>query len=223
MSTLELALLCLSVEFVLLAFGLTVLLLWRGHRQAAQVSDGAQRLVATVTREVPDRRAALHSLFSERYRMGPEAAAATVDEFIARERAFYDALLAIYLHRDPAAFAAIGTELGKLIEPWIALVPQGTVDAGQVEQLQADLKALADANAELNGRLAQSGQVMESLLAEYRAAFKQRALPEQITDITPRVESGRDADVDATDLDALLQNLEGAPRAAPVERESSEA
>ena len=175
MQTLELSYLILAGEFGLLACA-TLALMWFRQRKSAVVDEqGAKALETEVTGKEPTRREALQTIFAERYNIVAEELDAKVEEFIERERSFYETLLTVYVQRDPEGLSKMGDELNKVIAPWISMVPQGMVDGPTAQALQSNLSELNSRNETLSEELDRTKQVMEGLLGEYNAAFGHRA------------------------------------------------
>lgn len=171
MSTVELSLLAVAIEFGVIALGLWIWMLLRQRRSARQDQEGAEALQEEVEAKEPTRREALRTIFAERYNVDEEQLDAKVEEFVERERSFYQALLTVYLKHDPAGLAKMGDELHKVIAPWVSMVPEGMVDGPTVEALHQDLSTLNGENQTLSRELERTKQVMETLLGEYNAAF----------------------------------------------------
>ena len=165
LTTLELTGLVLSSEFALIAL-LVPALLQRRHQQHQGVERAdAEQLLDDVEARTPTRREALSTIFTSTYALDGAELEAKVDEFIAREQAFYQVMTSVYLERDSRRLQELPDELTKLIAPWLRLTPRNTVAA-------ADLTALASANADLESELADTRHSMQALLDEYTAAFE---------------------------------------------------
>lgn len=166
MTALELAGLVLSFEFALIACVLPAWLLRGRSRQSAVEQADARDMLETVEQGEPSRREALSTIFESTYQLEEDELESRVDEFIAREQAFYQVMTSVYLERDSSRLKEIPAELTKVISPWIRMTPQGGGDA------DADAVAnLAEANNELSAELERTRQSMDELMQEYLKAF----------------------------------------------------
>jgi hypothetical protein len=170
-TSLELALIILSVEFALLALGLTFYLRRGSNDQRAAAVDSVTTLVGTVERTEKHRRDALLTTMQEIYRMEPDEAERVVSDFIERERAFYNALIGVHLGRTGKTLADVPSEVTKLVAPWLRVTPRGQVD-------ESEMVALQDTNSALEMELADTKKVLDSLMAEYSAAFNRQQAEE---------------------------------------------
>lgn len=175
LTTLELALAILCVEFALIALLVPVVLLRRARRlaageaaSAASAADAAQELMEDVEQAEPARREALATIFASTYKLDDAEVAGRVDEFIAREQAFYQVMTSVYLERDSARLKEIPEELTKVISPWIRMTPSNMVDAAEVD-------ALSESNSALGAELEETRRSMDELMAEYMKAFHKDA------------------------------------------------
>lgn len=164
LSTLELTGLVLSGEFALLAVLVPALLLRRRQQHVGVERADAARLLDSIEERTPTRREALSTIFTSTYALDGAELDAKVDEFIAREQAFYQVMTSVYLERDSSRLRELPDELTKLIAPWLRLTPRNTVAA-------ADLAVLASTNADLAAELADTQRSMQALMDEYTAAF----------------------------------------------------
>jgi len=165
LTSLELAGLVLSAELAVVACGLPAVLLTRMRRRSSAAVAGAQRMLDTVDRSVPDRREALGQVFASAYQLEGAALAERVEEFVEREQAFYRAMTQVYLDRDNHGLEEIPAELAAVMAPWIDLA---TVSAAAVPERDS----LAAENATLCAELDRTREHLESLLREYAKAFR---------------------------------------------------
>jgi hypothetical protein len=168
LTTIELAGLILATEFALVACAVPAWLPRSTRRQHTLEADGARRLLDDVERAEPNRREALETIFADAYKLDADELGARVDEFIAREQAFYQVMTSVYLERDSRRLEEIPAELTKVIAPWIRLTPNNLIDAGALDTLEAENTALC---AELD----QTREHMEDLMREYLKAFDKQA------------------------------------------------
>ena len=175
LTTLELALAILCAEFALVALAVPVVLLRRERRRAAgeaasavSAADAAQELMEDVEEAEPARREALATIFASTYNLDEAEVAGRVDEFIAREQAFYQVMTSVYLERDSARLKEIPEELTKVISPWIRMTPNNMVDAAEVD-------VLTESNTALGAELEETRRSMDELMAEYMKAFHKNA------------------------------------------------
>ncbi|MGE0484096.1 MAG: hypothetical protein AB7Q81_08140 [Gammaproteobacteria bacterium] len=172
LTTLELAGLVLSAEFALVACVVPALLWRRGRSQTAAERGDAQRMLDGVESAVPTRREALATIFASTYQLEGDDLDARVDEFIAREQAFYEVMTSVYLERDSSRLKEIPEELTKVISPWIRLTPRNAVDRAEVDSLEATNSELSDRNAKLSAELERTRTSMEELMQEYLRAYR---------------------------------------------------
>lgn len=165
LSTLELTGLVLSGEFALVALVVPAMLLARRQQHQAVEQADAEQLLDSVEERAPTRREALSTIFTSTYALEGAELEAKVDEFIAREQAFYQVMTSVYLERDSSRLQELPDELTKLIAPWLRLTPRNTVAA-------AELAVLASTNAGLVSELADTQRSMQELMDEYTAAFE---------------------------------------------------
>lgn len=165
----------LAAEFALAAIASVVILMRRSGatlsavdaaRSAERKADesAASALQSGVEEGEPKRREALTTIFASTYNMEGEELAKTVDEFIARESAFYNAMANVYVDRNRDKLRELPATLTQVIAPWIRMTPKNTVDASQVA-------GLSEANAVLEAELAETRFNLEALMNEYSAAF----------------------------------------------------
>ncbi|MBZ8144090.1 hypothetical protein CLD22_30435, partial [Rubrivivax gelatinosus] len=117
MSTLELGGLILAVEFALLAWGILFVMLRRQRSLVHTDQAHAGAVLEHLENTEVSRRDALANLFETTYRLEGDDLAAKVDEYVAREKAFYSAMLSLYLNRDGTKLQEIPDELAKVLTP----------------------------------------------------------------------------------------------------------
>jgi hypothetical protein len=202
MNTVQLAALILAAEFALLAWGILFWMLrWQRHQDRADAAHAGAVMEHLEAREVSHREA-LTRLFETTYRLEGEELAAKVEEYLARERAFYNMMLNLYLNRDGARLKEIPAELSKVVKPWAEITPVGMISASEVSHLETE-------KAQLAVELEHTKETLEQLMQEYMAAFKK--IEQQTDDSppepdrraqTPDERSGEDMEVKALDIDA---------------------
>jgi hypothetical protein len=191
MSALELGSLILAAEFALIAWAILFFLLRRQHRQIHSDHAHAGAVIDTLETTEVSRRDALATMFKSTYRLEDAELEARVDEYVAREKAFYQAMLSLYLERDGTKLADIPEELAKVLAPWANLTPSGMVDRGDIGDLESE-------KAELAAELENTKQTLDELMSEYSAAFS-RNQPEP----TPAPEQTRAAGMEIAFEDAV--------------------
>ncbi|MEQ8663077.1 MAG: hypothetical protein RLW62_19860, partial [Gammaproteobacteria bacterium] len=182
LGTVELALALLCAEFALVALVVPALLLRRARRrtttelaQQARAEGAAEEMMSEVGAAEPARREALATIFASTYNLADDEVAARVDEFIAREQAFYQVMTSVYLERDEERLKEIPEALTKVISPWIRMTPKNMVAASEVDALAQSKDALAQSNATLNAELEETRRSMDELMGEYMKAFHKDA------------------------------------------------
>lgn len=179
MSALELSSLILAIEFALLSWAILFFLLRRQRRQAQLDQTCAGAAIRKLKTGETSRRDTLATLFSETYRLEGDELAARVDEYVAREKAFYTAMITLYLERDGERLKEIPAELAKVLAPWASLTPNGMVDT-------AALADLASEKSELAAERASTKRTLDELMNEYAAAFSHhQSKPEPKPEPTP--------------------------------------
>lgn len=164
-TSLELALLILSVEFGLLAVAITFFS-YRGTRSAeAESTAEASELVSKISNTEEARRTALETVFRDKYQFEGDELTEAVDEFMAREKAFYNAVVGAFLGRGKNKISDLNDELTKVVAPWISITPKKMVDADTAQ-------ALAAQKSELESELGETKQVLEKMISEYNRAFR---------------------------------------------------
>lgn len=167
-TTFEAAFAILAVEFALLA-PLAVFFSLRGRRnvEAATTSE-ATELVTKVADTEDARRTALQTVFREKYRYEDSELEQAVEEFMQREKAFYNAVVGAVLGRGDSKISDINDELTKVVAPWISLTPKNMVAAESVE-------AVATEKDRIEIELGNTKETLEKMIAEYNRAFLREA------------------------------------------------
>ncbi|BCU05850.1 hypothetical protein [Allochromatium tepidum] len=221
MSTLHLAALILAGEFALLAWIILFFMLRRQRHQEHDDVVHADAVMEHLEANEVSHRDALTNLFESTYRLEGEELAAKVDEYLERERAFYNMMLNLYLNRDGAKLKEIPAELAKVIKPWAEITPVGMINASEVKSLESE-------KARLSVELENTKKTLEQLMEEYMAAFKkaeQQAAdstpePERAPQTTPPAQdetTSEDIDFDAPDMDAADFDIQPAAASEPEE------
>lgn len=161
MTTLELASLILSAEFALVSAG--VLFVVR-RRQRHSEQTQSKELQTAVQVEASSRREALTKLFRSNANLKGRQLTITVDQFMTREQAFYDAMLNIYMNREGKSLKDIPDELRKVLTPWTELQANTSQESADIGDLRAE-------NAQLTAQLEHNKDVIQRLLEEYDASF----------------------------------------------------
>jgi hypothetical protein len=129
-TSLEAALLILTIEFGLLA-GVVTFSAYRGaHSVEAESAAQATELVSKVSNTEDTRRTALETVFKDKYQFEGDELGAAVDEFMQREKAFYNAVVGAFLGRGNSKISDLKDELTKIVAPWISITPKNMVDKG---------------------------------------------------------------------------------------------
>ncbi|WPL19510.1 hypothetical protein Thiowin_04641 [Thiorhodovibrio winogradskyi] len=185
MTTLELASLIMSAEFALAA-AVILFIVRRRQRQAAQSQQTqSSELQRSVQNEMPSRRESLTNLFQANAQLKGRKLTTTVDQFLAREQAFYDAMLNIYLNQDGKSLADIPDELRKVLTPWAELQQSANEESAAMGNLQAE-------NSELSQQLQHNKEIIERLLEEYDATFHKFQHQDDGSAATPVIEDSED-------------------------------
>lgn len=170
MTTLELASLILSAEFAL-ASAVILFIVRRRQQQTTQAQQTqTSELQRSIQDALPSRRESLTKLFQANAHLKGRKLTTTVDQFIAREQAFYDAMLNIYLNQEGTSLADIPDELRKVLTPWAELQQSANEDS-------ATLTDLSEQNAELSQQLQHNKEIIQRLLEEYDATFNKFQQP----------------------------------------------
>ncbi len=219
MSTLELGALILAGEFALIAWGILFLMLRRRREQQHADHAHADTVMQHIETQEVSRRDAVASLFEQTYHLAGEELTSKVDEYVAREKAFYNAMLSLYLNRDGAKLQQIPEELAKVLAPWASITPSGMIHASEVGGLEQEKTQLA---AELES----TNQTLEQLMDEYMAAFKRdqpkpdEAPPAPPSSPEPSAEEAQPVasqELDAGDSDIQSEDAPTQTPAAPDE------
>lgn len=163
-TTLEAAFAILAIEFALLA-PLAVFFALSGARKVeAATTSEATELVAKVADTEDARRSALGTVFREKYQYEGDDIDRAVEEFMEREKAFYNAVVGAVLGRGDSKISDINDELTKVVAPWISLTPKNMVDAKSAA-------AVATEKDRIEIELGQTKDTLEKMIAEYNRAF----------------------------------------------------
>jgi len=164
-TSLEAALLVLTIEFGVLAVTIAFFS-YRGARTVeAETTADATELVSKVSNTEDARRVALQTVFKDKYQFDGDELTAAVDEFMQREKAFYNAVVGAFLGRGTNRISNLNDELTKVVAPWISITPKNMVDKETVESLAAD-------KTQVEGELSETKQVLDKMMAEYNRAFR---------------------------------------------------
>lgn len=196
MSTLQLAALILAGEFALLAWFILFLMLRRRRHQEQDDQVHAGAVMEHLEAHETTHRDALANLFETTYNLEGEALAAKVDEYLERERAFYNMMLNLYLNRDGAKLKEIPAELAKVIKPWAEMTPVGMINAGDVTNLENE-------KAQLSTELENTKETLEQLMEEYMAAFKK--VEQQQADAPPAPPPAPEPEMPTREPEAVAQ------------------
>ncbi|MBK5968943.1 MULTISPECIES: hypothetical protein [Thiorhodovibrio] len=164
MTTLEIASLIMSAEFALVAVVMLFIMRRRQHKVAQSQDSQSAELHSSVQGALPSRRESLTKLFQANAQLKGRKLTTTVNLFLAREQAFYDAMLNIYLNKDGKSLADVPDELRKVLIPWTELQESANEDISALGDLRAE-------NAELSEQLQHNKEIIERLLEEYDATF----------------------------------------------------
>jgi hypothetical protein len=165
MTTIELTSLILAFEFALV--GIVAFFIMRRRQQKNQLiqQNNVEAMHQEIAVQEPSRRERLKTLFQTRYSLDDDSIDEKVEEYILREKAFYNAMLSIYLQEDGKSLKDVPEELAKVIAPWAELLPKGTVAPEEFSQLQTE-------NVRLNSELVETKETIDRLVDEYKAAFE---------------------------------------------------
>lgn len=163
-TSLEIALVILTIEFAFIACVILFRSYRRAHSVVTKATQDATELVNKVSEAQEPRKLALETVFRDKYQYEGEELTKTVDEFMQRERAFYNAVVSVFLGRDKKKLSDLNGELTRVIAPWISITPKNMVDSSEVESLAAD-------NARLESELKESKVVLEEMIEEYNRTF----------------------------------------------------
>ncbi len=163
-SSLEVALFILTIEFALIAIAITFYS-YRGARAVeAENTADATELVSKVAETEESRRSALETIFKVKYQYEGDELTAMVDEFMQREKAFYNAVVGAFLGRDKNKLSDLNDELTKVVAPWISMTPKNMVDSKEAASLAAT-------NSRLEMELVETKEVLEQMIEEYNRTF----------------------------------------------------
>jgi hypothetical protein len=164
-TTLEATLLILTIEFGLLAIGITFFT-FRGARSVESKSNAqATELVSKVSATADDRRSALETVFREKYQIDDASLKTKVDEFMEREKAFYNAVVGAFLGRGDHKISDLNDELTKVVAPWISITPNNLVATAVVDSMAAE-------KSQVEAELHDTKKVLEKMIDEYNRAFR---------------------------------------------------
>ena len=162
--SLEIALFILTIEFALIAIAVAFYS-YRGVRTVeAETTTDATELVNKVVETEESRRSALKTIFKMQYHYEGDELTAMVDEFMQREKAFYNAVVGAFLGRDKNKLSDLNDELTKVVAPWISMTPKNMVDPKEAESLTVE-------NSRLEMELLETKEVLERMIAEYNRTF----------------------------------------------------
>ncbi|NKN33562.1 aminoacyltransferase [Marichromatium bheemlicum] len=199
MSALEIGGLILSIEFALVAWGVLFFMLRRQRQGTKQAQADASAVLEQVDTSEEARREALAGVFAATYQLEGDELQSTVDEYLERERAFYNAMLDIYLERSGEKLQDLPKELTKVLAPLVHMTPTNMIDIEQLSDLE-------DAKAQLEAELGDTKKTLNQLMDEYNAAFSAQQQEAAAAAAAPAPEAStepEDADV-IDDIDALL-------------------
>lgn len=181
-TALELALAVLLAELTVFACVLLFVFMRTARRKEAQVKAEATALVEKVEISGSGRREALSTIFKSTYKFDDEEAEAAVSQFVERERAFYNFLLAVHLGRGGKKLTDVPNELAKVVAPWLRVTPKH----------HAEIEGLTQEKTRLETELTETKRVMEELLAEYSAAFRKGEDPITLDQAKPTLPAAPD-------------------------------
>jgi len=195
-SSLEISLLILTLEFALIAV-VIAFYSYRGVRTVeAETTADATELVNKVVETEESRRSALETIFKVKYQYEGDELASMVDEFMQREKAFYNAVVGAFLGRDKNKLSDLNDELTKVVAPWISMTPKNMVDSKEAV-------SLAETNSRLETELVETKEVLEEMIAEYNRAFRIEK-PVQDTGDTQQDKPVEDEQEDIEETDAAV-------------------
>ncbi|MBI4694858.1 MAG: hypothetical protein HY749_12630 [Gammaproteobacteria bacterium] len=222
-TSLELALLILAAELAILAFVLLFVFMRKARRKEAQVEAEATALVEKVEVSDSGRREALTTIFKNTYKFDDDEADTAVSQFVERERAFYNFLLAVHLGRGGKKLTDVPNELAKVVAPWLRITPKKNAEIDDLTQEKNDL---TEQKTKLETELADTKRVMEDLLAEYSAAFRKGEEPLTMAEAAPQPPPAPAADDGLLSMDDFAPPPEPAAppaAAAPIAEEAAPA
>ncbi|MFT4561332.1 MAG: hypothetical protein ACI9BW_001072 [Gammaproteobacteria bacterium] len=186
-TTVEMSLLILTIELSLLAVGITYYTFRGARRVEAESNSQATELVSKVSATADVRRTALEIVFREKYQIEDAALQTTVDEFIEREKAFYNAVVGAFLGRGDHKISDLNDELTKVVAPWISITPNNLVDTAVVDSIAAE-------KTQVEAELDDTKKVLGKMMDEYSRAF---GLPSGPTSAGDSAADGDTASVEA--------------------------
>ena len=199
-TTLEVAGAIVAAECMLLAWIVPAMILLRQRKRVDDDNAGAEALLKDVDTKQPSREEALSTILQSTYQLEGDELEGVVNEFVEREKAFYQAMTQVYLERDHDGLKKIPEELTKVISPWLRMTPKNSVDASVVQGLE-------DQNTALQSSLEETKAHMDALMVEYQKAFQ----PETANDKPAQPESDEPAEQPATQTESQDNDSEAAP------------
>lgn len=199
-------------EAALMLTLICIMVFWKSFRAKRADQSAGDDLAKSVIKTEGERHAALKEAFSECYEMDDSELIKVVDEFIARERAFYKTLISVYVNRDAEQFKNLGDSLQEMVQPYTDLAKS----AEPLANSEA-LEALEQKNEALSKELDESKDVMEGLMDEYKASFEKESKPEKdasesvdmAEDFVTEDDESSDTETEAVeDLDLALDDVE---------------
>jgi hypothetical protein len=182
MSSINTSFIIITVEFLLVFGGLIVYLFYSKTRTSKKNYAVAADLVSKIKTNETVRRKSIRKIFTNNYGISEGEAAKKVDEFVAREKAFYKMLIAVYLKNDRDQLMKITDAFESVIVPCLQLMPEDYVDTKTVEEIKTQASNLKDENTELHEELVESNKILDELIQEYSAAFNKEGGTANIND-----------------------------------------
>lgn len=164
-TTFEAAFAILAIEFALLAPVVAFFTLRGARSVEAATTSEATELVTKVADTEDARRTALETVFREKYQYEGTELEEAVEEFMEREKAFYNAVVGAVLGRGDSKISDINDELTKVVAPWISITPKNMVDAKSAE-------AVATEKQRIEIELGATKDTLEKMISEYNRAFR---------------------------------------------------
>ncbi|MBN2886495.1 MAG: hypothetical protein JXM75_07315 [Chromatiaceae bacterium] len=189
MTALEVGGLVLAVEFALVACAVLFWMLHRSHETLKQDHAEAGAVLDKVVTSEDSRREALSGIFSSTYNLEGEELESTVNEYLEREKAFYSAMLNIYLERKGDKLHDMPKELTKVLAPLVHLTPQNMVSADELGSLESE-------KAELSAELQETKTTLGQLMDEYNAAFGRAQMMQEASEAASPSALEPQADID---------------------------
>jgi hypothetical protein len=174
-TTVEASLLILAVEFCLVATGITFFAYRNARHDEVESTAEATELVSKISDSEDTRRSALETVFKTKYQYEGEQLATIVDEFVEREKAFYNAVVGAFLGRGDNKIIDLDSALTKVLAPWISITPANVVDAAEVE-------SIAEQKSQVEAELDETKKVLEKMMQEYSGTFRARPSDRQPVD-----------------------------------------